>query len=95
MSDLLGFTAAPMSSELASRYRLQTDAGKVVVTDVDPAGNAYRAGLRNGDVVKAANRKDITSYKQFLSIVGKMKEGDLLFLLVKRGDSNVYFAFNL
>lgn len=95
MSDLLGFTAAPMSSELASRYRLQTGAGKVVVTDVDPAGNAYRAGLRNGDVVKAANRKDITSYKQFLSIVGKMKEGDLLFLLVKRGDSNVYFAFNL
>ncbi len=95
MGELLGFSAAPMTSELASRYRLQVDAGKVVVTDVDPAGNAYRAGLRNGDVIKAANRKDITSYKQFLSIVGKMKKGDLLFLLIKRGGSNVYFAFNL
>ena len=95
MGELLGFSAAPMSPELASRYRLQADAGKVVVTNVDPAGNAYRAGLRNGDVVKAANRKNITSYKQFLSIVGKMKQGDLLFLLVSRGGSNVYFAFNL
>lgn len=95
MDELLGFSAAPMSSDLASRYRLQADAGKVVVTDVDPAGNAYRAGLRKGDVVKAANRKNITSYKQFLSIVGKMKQGDLLFLLVNRGGNNVYFAFNL
>ncbi len=95
MDDLLGFSAAPMSPDLASRYRLQTDAGKVVVTDVEPAGNAYRAGLRSGDVIKAANRKNITSYKQFLSIVGKVKQGDLLFLLINRGGSNVYFAFNL
>ena len=95
MSDLLGFKTAPMTSELASRYRLQADAGKVVVTDVDPSDNAYRAGLRPGDVIKAANRNNITSYKQFLSIVGKMKEGDLLFLLISRGGSNVYFAFNL
>ncbi len=95
MSDLLGFNAAPMSPEIASKYRLKTDAGKVVVSDVDPSGNAYRAGLRSGDVIKAVNRKNITSYKQFLSIVGKMKKGDLLFLLIERGGSNVYFAFNL
>ena len=95
MSNLLGFSAAPMSPDLASRYRLQVDAGKVVVTDVNPASNAYRAGLRNGDVIKAVNRKNITSYKQYLSMVGKMKQGELLFLLVSRGGSNVYFAFNL
>ena len=95
MSDLLGFNAAPMSPELASRYRLQADAGKVVITDVDPSSNAYRAGLRNRDVIKAVNRKNITSYKQYLSMVGKMKQGELLFLLVSRGGSNVYFAFNL
>ena len=95
MDELLGFSAAPLSSDLAARYRLKADAGKVVITDVDPASNAYRAGLRQGDVVKAANRKNITSYKQFLSIVGKMKQGELLFLLIERGGSNVYFAFNL
>ncbi len=95
MSDLVGFKAVPMSPEIASKYRLKTDAGKVVIADVDPSGNAYRAGLRSGDVVKAANRKNITSYNQFLSIVGKMKKGDLLFMLIERGGSNVYFAFNL
>ena len=95
MDQLLGFSAAPMSPDLAARYRLKADAGKVVVTDVEPGSNAYRAGLRNGDIIKAANRKNITSYKQFLSIVGKMKQGELLFLLIERGGSNVYFAFNL
>lgn len=95
MDQLLGFSAAPMSPDLAARYRLKADAGKVVVTDVEPGSNAYRAGLRNGDIIKAANRKNIASYKQFLSIVGKMKQGELLFLLIERGGSNVYFAFNL
>lgn len=95
MDELLGFSAAPLSSDLAAKYRLKADADKVVITDVDPSGNAYRAGLRNGDVIKAVNRKSITSYQQFLSIVGKMKQGELLFLLIERGGSNVYFAFNL
>lgn len=91
----LGFSVAPFSSDLASRYRLRADAGKVIVTGVDPAGNAYRAGLREGDVIRAANRRDISSYKQFLDLVGGMKRGDLLFLLVERNGSKVYFAFNL
>ncbi len=95
MDENLGFSAAPLSSELAARYGLKADAGQVVVTDVNPGSNAYRAGLRKGDVIKAVNRKNITSYKQFLSIVGKMKEGDLLFLLIERDGSKVYFAFNL
>ena len=95
MDELLGFSAAPLSADLAARYRLKADAGKVVITDVDPSGNAYRAGLRNGDVIKAVNRKSITSYRQSLSIVGKMKQGELLFLLIEREGSNVYFAFNL
>jgi len=95
MDELLGFNAAPLSPELAAQYRLQTDAVQVVVTEVTQGSNAYRAGLRNGDSIKAVNRKNISSYKQFLSIVGKMKRGDLLFLLVERGGSKVYFAFNL
>jgi len=95
MDQQLGFNAAPLSPELAAQYRLQTDTGKVVVTEVTQGSNAYRAGLRNGDSIKAVNRQNISSYKQFLSLVGKMKQGDLLFLLVERGGSKVYFAFNL
>ncbi len=95
MDKQLGFSAAPLSPDLAARYRLESGGKGVVITGVDPSSNAYRAGLREGDLIRAANRREITSYKQFLGIVGKMKKGDLLFLLVERGGGKVYFAFNL
>ncbi|MEC9487258.1 MAG: DegQ family serine endoprotease [Prosthecochloris sp.] len=95
MNDLLGFSISELTPELASRYRIESGRNGVVVTGVDRASNAYRAGVRAGDLILAVNRKDITSYEEFSARVAELKKGDLLFLLIERQSSKVYFAFNL
>ncbi|ABB24326.1 DegQ family serine endoprotease [Pelodictyon luteolum] len=89
----LGFTAAPLTPEQARR--LGPGSGKVVITSVEQAGNAYRAGLRKGDVILAVNRKPVESFAAFGTAVRSIKEGELLFLLVDRQGNKIYFAFNL
>ena len=91
----LGFTAAPLTPAEAGRLGVAPGSGKVVVTTVDPSSNAYRAGLRRGDVILAVNRKDVESFAAYSAAVKTLKEGELLFLLVGRQGSKIYFAFNL
>ena len=49
---------------------------------VDPASNAYEAGLRPGDVVQSVNRKPVASVREFDTAVGR---GQSILLLVNRG----------
>lgn len=95
ITDLLGFSASELTSELASRYRLSRDKGAVLVTGIDPSSKAYRAGLRQGDLILSVNKKNVSTYKEFLAVAGSVKKGDLLFLLIERQGSKVYFAFNI
>lgn len=96
MTDKLGFTVSPLTPELTERYRLSGDRGDgIVVTGVLQSGNAYRAGLREGDLILSVNRKEVPGYKAFLDAVAGVDQGELLFLLVERKGSKIYFAFNL
>ncbi|ACF46583.1 protease Do [Prosthecochloris aestuarii DSM 271] len=95
ITDLLGFSVSELTSELASRYRLSRDKGAVLVTGIDPSSKAYRAGLRQGDLILSVNKKNVSTYKEFLAVAGSVKKGDLLFLLIERQGSKVYFAFNI
>lgn len=94
-SEAFGFRSRELTPQLAQQFQLQSGAGKVVVTSVDQSSNAFRAGLRSGDVIVSINRQAVTSYAQYASIVRKIRNGDLLFLLVDRRGSKVYFAFNV
>ncbi|KZK74136.1 MAG: protease [Pelodictyon luteolum] len=89
----LWFTAAPLTTDQARN--LGPGSGHVVITSVDQSGNAYRAGLRKGDVILAVNRKPVDSFAAFGTAVRNLKEGELLFLLVNRQGNKIYFAFNL
>jgi len=93
--EVLGFRSQELTPPLAQQFQLQPGAGKVIVTDVDQSGNAFRAGLRAGDVIIAINKQAISSYAQYTALLQKVKSGDLVFLLVDRRGSKVYFAFNL
>ncbi|MBO8093213.1 MAG: DegQ family serine endoprotease [Prosthecochloris sp.] len=95
INDLLGFKVSGFTQELALRYRITGSKEGVIVTGIDPVSKAYRAGLREGDLILAVNKKNITSYPDFTGVVSSMKKGDLLFLLVERQSGKVYFAFNL
>jgi serine protease Do len=91
----LGFRADELTALTAQKLNLKPDAGKVVITAVDPASNAYLAGLRVGDIILSLNKQGITSFAGYTALVKNIKKSDLLFLMVDRKGNKIYFAFNL
>ena len=71
--------------EARDRYNTKEKAGAVVI-DIDPAGPAADAGLRAGDVVVKLNDKAIGSARELSKAVKSLKQGELLRVLVRRGD---------
>ncbi|HHE07907.1 MAG TPA: DegQ family serine endoprotease [Chlorobaculum parvum] len=94
-NQILGFAVAPLNKAMAERFNLNPAAHRIVVSSVDRSSQAYMAGLRPGDIIKSVDRKEVGSVAQFKAITAKKKAGDLLFLLVERGSSRMYLAFNL
>ena len=62
----------------------------VFVDSVEIGSNAYRAGLRRGDVIRAVNRNDVANLKEFEARI-KDKEGPFA-LSVERGGSRIFLA---
>src|SRR5262249_34930961 len=53
----LGVSVAPLTPELARRYKLPASAKGIVVQDVNPDGRAADAGIQAGDVIEKVNRE--------------------------------------
>ncbi len=92
---VFGFRAEELTALTAKRLNLNPAAGKVVITAIDTASNAFFAGLRRGDIILSLNRQNLTSFAEYSTLVKNIKSGDLLFLLVERKGNKVYFAFNV
>jgi serine protease Do len=68
----------------AQRKELKVKGG-VRVETVD--GAAARAGVREGDVILSLDNTEVTSVKQFETLVGKVDKSKAVTALVRRGDS--------
>jgi serine protease Do len=94
-NEVLGFMASPLNAETADKLGKKAMSKRVVVTAVKESSPAARAGLRPGDVIISIDKNSVTSYTQFNEMVGHKKRGDKVTMLVERGWSRMYFAFNL
>ncbi len=92
---VLGFTASALDAKTAEQMQKKPDSRKVVVTAVLGMGPADRAGLKPGDVILSVDKKPVASFTSFSESIKGKKRGDLLLMLVERGWSRVYLAFNL
>ncbi|NTU53326.1 MAG: DegQ family serine endoprotease [Chlorobiaceae bacterium] len=95
INELIGFTVVPLNAETAQRFNLKANSRRITVASVRKSSQAFSAGLRPGDVIIAVDKRSVDSVAAFNEIVSKKKQGELLFLLVERGWSRMYFAFNL
>ncbi len=80
---------------MAQQYNLDQSLKGVVVTGVEPGSKAARAGLNEGDLVVAVNRKKAENMRQFNELVGELEKGDTVFLRVIRGNRSFFVAFTL
>lgn len=87
----LGLKVADHTQDLNERFNIKEKNG-VVVVDLDPNGPAAEAGLRQGDVIVKVNDKTIASAKDLSKLVKGSKTGEMLRMLVKRGEGSLFIA---
>ncbi len=85
-----GLTLQELTQDLRDQLKLGDMSG-VLVSGVEEAGPAARAGLRPGDVITQANRKPIKSVQDLTEIVQQLGPGGSLLLLVQR-EGNARFV---
>ncbi len=87
---LEGMSVENLTPEMARQLHLSPETKGVVVTDVDPAGKAAQAGLRNGDVIQEVNRRPVTNREQFEAAI--RHSGDSPLFLINRDGNTLFVA---
>lgn len=83
----LGIRATDLTPETARRFGIDEGEKGALVAEIQPGSRAEQAGLRQGDIVKEVNRNPVQTAAELRTQLGKVKSGDTVPLLVKRGAS--------
>ncbi len=89
-ADRFGFSVQDLTPALREQLKVPAGTG-VVVSGVEDDGPAAKAGLRAGDVIAEVNRERVRSAADFTRLLGQMRRGNNLLLLVQR-DGNSRFV---
>ena len=89
-----GFQLREMTKSLREKYELPKEDALVIIS-VDPNGEAYSKGIREGDIVKRVGTKKVTSLSDFKKYVKRSNSKGSLLLLIKKsnGDSRFYTLY--
>jgi len=87
----LGMTLKPITPALADRLQLPRGTEGVVVTGMDPAGVAARAGLQTGDVIRTVDGRNVTTPRAAESAIAARGDRPAV-LLVERGGQSLFLA---
>ena len=81
-------------SELTPEQRkeLKLDSGLLVQ---EVAGDALRAGIREGDLILAVNNTEVRTVEQFRKLIGAVAAGKSAAILVRRGDASLYIPLKI
>jgi serine protease Do len=88
-SNALGLAVEPIDAE--TRRRLGDPQGGVLITNVE-SDNAYRAGVRRGQVILMINNQPVGGMDDFLALVDTIPEGRTVALLLHRSDGSTTFV---
>jgi len=79
----LGLKAEELTSESARQFGFKQTRG-VIVSAVSAGGPADQAGIRQGDLIKEINRKEITTLSQYEKATSRIRRGDTVLMLLER-----------
>jgi serine protease Do len=69
-----------------------SEPGGVVITQVEPGSAADEAGIQRGDIIREVNGQSIRSLGDYRAVLAKLTKGDVIRLLIKRGERNIYLT---
>jgi len=91
-SPKLGFKVAPLNPEAARELNLPPGTTGVVVTDLVSGGPAEQAGVARGDLILEVNRQPVSKPGDLVGLVGKLKDGEMALLRIRRGATQAFVA---
>jgi serine protease Do len=89
-----GLTVRQLTPQLAKRLGWDENETGVIVLKVEPLSPAAEAGLRRGDLIKEANRREVENSSDFSEAVQKAANQDYLLFLIKRGSHTFFVAIS-
>ncbi|MDC1037475.1 Do family serine endopeptidase [Candidatus Marinimicrobia bacterium] len=92
--DEFGLFLENISSILKKKYNLSKDDG-LVVTRIDPNGEAYEKGIREGDIIKRVGTEKVRSVSEFSKLANLSRyKGAILVLIKKPNGKSRFFTLN-
>lgn len=94
----LGLQLIPLTPAIASQLGAPGDSRGLVVTAVDPSGDAGQKGLQRGDIILSANYRSVTSKAELESIVREAQKAErnaVLLRIQRRGRPATYVPIRL
>jgi serine protease Do len=81
-------------AELTAEQRKELKLGGGLLVQ-EAAGDALRAGIREGDLILAVNNTEVRTVEQFRKLIGAVPVGKSAAILVRRGDSSLYVPLKI
>ena len=88
--DEFGFQLKKINSSLQEKYKLSDD-NALVVTRVDPNGEAYERGIREGDIIKRVGTEKVSTVPEFEKLAYQSRTKGTLLVLVKKPNGKSRF----
>ena len=88
--DEFGFQLKKINSSLQEKYKLSDD-NALVVTRVDPNGEAYERGIREGDIIKRVGTEKVSTVPEFKKLAYQSRTKGTLLVLVKKPNGKSRF----
>jgi serine protease Do len=92
--DKIGVTVADLNPDLAAKLGIKATSG-VVVMEVKPGGLAEEAGVAAGDIIIEVDGVALSGAADFEKAVTAHKKGEILRLLLQRGNMALYVALTI
>lgn len=83
-----------LDNALMSQLNISAKTTGVVITSVEPGGEAEAAGLQRGDVIQEVNHETVKSLADYQKATEKIKKDELAVLLVNRQGNSLFVAIN-
>jgi serine protease Do len=89
-----GLDVSNLTKEMARRLGVPYKENMVVVTNVDPGSPAEEAGVLRGDIILEINRTMIKNADDYDRVMGQVKKGSELLLLINRQGRTLFLTFS-
>ena len=94
-SSTLGITVQDLNNSLRKHYNLSPDDDGVVVTEMDKNSEAFRSGIREGDIIIRVGTNNVSDSNDFKDLIRTSSRQNTVLLLVKREDVSRFYALEI